>query len=226
MASKVLLTKAEETFVAEYLKNGNASAAYRAAFPQSKRWKDASVHVKASQLLGVDKVQIRISALRAQIAKEIEKDVVIEQTHVMRSAERALHADYRKLFTVDDKGERRFVQPEHWPDNLAMAIDSMKVKEVSRVILGSEHGDAQREVILTEVIDIKLSSRAVARDQLAKHTGFYERDNEQQNPFRRLPRAQLRELEALLSELEAQEARQEIPAPTEVAVTVTDRKLN
>jgi hypothetical protein len=209
MAKPEGLSKAQEVFIAEYLKSNNASAAYRIAFPLSRKWKDCSVHVRASKLLASAKVQLRVADLRSQISEKVGKSAVIEQSHVLTSAERALHADLRKLFTVDEKGVRHFVQPEEWSDELAMAIDSIKIREVSRI-----GDDDSPVVILTEVIEIKLSPRAIARDQLARHTGFYERDNEQKNYFANLPRETLRLLEAILSELESEPGAVEGQNPT------------
>ena len=45
------------------LNGGNQSAAYRVAFPASKRWKDKTVHEKASRLFADGKVSARVSEL-------------------------------------------------------------------------------------------------------------------------------------------------------------------
>lgn len=59
-----------ERFVREYHISGNASASYRIANPKSKKWKDNSVHVKASQMLAEDKVQLRLQELRAEASEQ------------------------------------------------------------------------------------------------------------------------------------------------------------
>jgi len=52
--------------VQEYLKRGNASEAYRRAYPRSKAWKPQVVHQRASELLHKGEVAVRIQELRSQ----------------------------------------------------------------------------------------------------------------------------------------------------------------
>lgn len=60
-----------EKFCQEYVRNrGNASAAYRVAFPKSEKWKDETLWSKASKLLKKDKVRARIEEIRKEIEDE------------------------------------------------------------------------------------------------------------------------------------------------------------
>lgn len=69
-----------EKFCQFYIETGNASEAYRRAFPDSKM-KDNSLHVEASRLLNSPNVSLRVSELR-QEHKERHKltvdDLLIE----------------------------------------------------------------------------------------------------------------------------------------------------
>ena len=59
------LTLKQERFAQLYIETGNASEAYRQAY-DAARMKAETIHVKASQLLGKDKVAVRIAALQAE----------------------------------------------------------------------------------------------------------------------------------------------------------------
>lgn len=61
-----MLDPVREAFVQEYHATGNASEALRKAKPHSRKWKDNAVHVKASQMLAEDKVQLRLHELQAE----------------------------------------------------------------------------------------------------------------------------------------------------------------
>jgi phage terminase small subunit len=58
------LTQKQETFVLKYHECGNATEAYRYAYPRSKKWKDKNVWSKASVLLKNGKVLARLQELQ------------------------------------------------------------------------------------------------------------------------------------------------------------------
>ena len=66
------------------LNGGNQSAAYRVAFPASKRWKDKTVHEKASRLFADGKVSARVSELVVQVAKIAEERFQVDAEYVLR----------------------------------------------------------------------------------------------------------------------------------------------
>lgn len=61
------LTQKQENFAQLYVELGNASEAYRRAYPGSKKWKDCAVWSNAANLLR--KVSVRVEQLQAE-AKE------------------------------------------------------------------------------------------------------------------------------------------------------------
>ncbi len=61
-----MLTPKQEKFVQEFIATGNATEAYRRAFPGSQKWKPESVYSKASNLLHLAKVSARVEELRKQ----------------------------------------------------------------------------------------------------------------------------------------------------------------
>ena len=59
-----------DRFITEYIKSDNASAAYRIAFPKSLKWKDKTVHNRASELLNSGEVQGRLKELEQELKEE------------------------------------------------------------------------------------------------------------------------------------------------------------
>ena len=69
-----------ETFAQEYLKGGNASEAFRIAYPSSLKWKQETVNKRASEVLKIGEVLGRVEELRFE-AKErnmIETDDIVQ----------------------------------------------------------------------------------------------------------------------------------------------------
>ena len=59
-----------ELFVQKWHETGNKSEAYREAYPGSLKWKDESVHPKASELSRRDKVAARYKSLQDKTVEE------------------------------------------------------------------------------------------------------------------------------------------------------------
>jgi hypothetical protein len=62
------MTQRQQTFANQYIATGNASEAYRRAYPRALAWSDQAVHVNASKMLARAEVQLRVADLRAQAA--------------------------------------------------------------------------------------------------------------------------------------------------------------
>jgi phage terminase small subunit len=58
------LTQQQENFCMAYVETGNASEAYRRAYPRSRKWKPDSVYPKASKLLAKGKIKARLRDLQ------------------------------------------------------------------------------------------------------------------------------------------------------------------
>lgn len=74
------LTPKQELFCQEYVKLGNASEAYRIAYPSSLNWKDKSVNEKSSfELNNNVKIMSRVKELQTEQEKkhEISKDKIL-----------------------------------------------------------------------------------------------------------------------------------------------------
>lgn len=64
MAKKLVVNR--ENFCHYYIETGNASEAYRMAYPGSAGWKDGVVKKRASELLGLPDVASRVDELQAE----------------------------------------------------------------------------------------------------------------------------------------------------------------
>ncbi len=67
----MVLTIKQQKFAAEYLKDGNASRAYRAAY-DAKKMGDGAIQVAACRLLKSTKVALSVSAARERVAAKAE----------------------------------------------------------------------------------------------------------------------------------------------------------
>lgn len=83
------LTIRQEKFCNIYLECGNASEAYRQAYPNSEKWKDKTVNEAASRLLNISKVYTRVEELKTRQAQksEVKREEIIKLlTNVLRGA--------------------------------------------------------------------------------------------------------------------------------------------
>ena len=69
LACKKPLTQFQEAFCLQFIKSGNASDAYRAVSPRSKDWTRNALWVTASKMMAKPNVDLRITELRAGMAK-------------------------------------------------------------------------------------------------------------------------------------------------------------
>lgn len=81
------LTIRQEKFCNYYLECGNASEAYRRAYPSSQKWKDNSIYRAASVLLKNTKVSQRVQEIKSKQSKqgEITREYMLDFfTRVLR----------------------------------------------------------------------------------------------------------------------------------------------
>jgi phage terminase small subunit len=80
------LTLKQEEFCWVYVETGNASEAYRRAYPRAEKWKPESVWARASALLKNNRVLIRVEELQKAVADrhEITVDHIIEELDEVR----------------------------------------------------------------------------------------------------------------------------------------------
>lgn len=169
------LTPKQETFCQVYIKTGNASEAFRHAYSPPATWKDKSVWERASALLKKVKVASRVSELQAEYIKANE----LSPEKVLKEWGKIGFADLREV--VDDNGN--LLPVKEWPDNVAGAVQSIKVRQEFE-----GDGDNRRPV---DLIEVKLWPKTAALDALSKNLGLFKEDNLQKNGLEDFSRAEL-----------------------------------
>ncbi len=85
-----------DAYAGHYVLHGDQSKAFRVAFPDSKA-KPEAIHAKASAFHKINKVQLRIDELKAQVREVAEKEFKIDAEWVLRQAvkvhERCMQAE-------------------------------------------------------------------------------------------------------------------------------------
>ena len=172
------LTKKQEIFAKEYVKLDDASAAYRIAYSTSKM-KDKSVWELSSKLLKHIKVSSRVKELQAIAAEIAEKEFKIDSKellghlNILRKSRIDEYVDFIEIDVpfVDKnvKGKKglktrkervlRFKPFDQLTEEQLMCIESIK---------DTRNG-----------IELKLHGKDWTIEKIAKHIGFYEKDNAQ-----------------------------------------------
>lgn len=160
MTSKNLTIK-QQKFVQEYILTGNASRAYKLAYNTSGM-KPATINRKAKECLDHGKISAIIRRLRSAMVKRAQ----IDQDMLTQEYARIAFLDYRIFF--DDQG--RLIPVSKLSDDAAAALAGFETTTV-----GS--GDQ-----LNSVKKIKTHDKLRALRDLAKHLGFFEKNNEQKQP--------------------------------------------
>jgi len=153
------MTPKQETFCTYFVETGNQSEAYRRAYPASLKWKEDVVHRRASDLMRNGEVLGRVKQLQTETAKrnEITIDTLIQELRdVMLLNPKEL---------IEESGQVKNIHT--LPDAVAKSISEIKVTE-----LQTQSGN---KVITT----VKVYNKLDAIEKLAKHLGFYEKDNKQ-----------------------------------------------
>jgi len=155
------LTINQEKFAQEYVLTGNASEAYRRAYPKSLKWKDKTVYSRASEMLANGNVSGRVNELRGEVKEKFD----ISAERLLLEQSRIALFDFRKLF--DENGN--LISPKDMPEEVAAAVSSVKVSNRS---LGEGEG-------FETITELKLWNKNTSLDSLFKNKGLYEVDNKQ-----------------------------------------------
>lgn len=178
------LTPKQEAFVLAYLSNGrNACAAYRAAYTAT-RMSDKAVNKEAQLLLKHPLIAPRLVELREKTVQRLQ----VTSDDVTLSAHRAMMANLKR--TLDENGKP--MPMKDWPDDLMLAVDSYEHTK-----------ETDPQGYTTEKVKVKIASRTIARDQLAKHLGWYKVDNAQKNPWSGMTLERLKAIERVIDAAES-----------------------
>ena len=149
------LTEQELRFVTEYVSDGNATRAYRAAFDCTGRTTGA-VMVAASRHVRKRKVQEEIRAQRA----EARKRLCVTPTRLQRELAAIAFADIGDVLDFSDTGKGVRLRPfRDIPPSARKALESVTVQ-----VKGED----------SYVVAVKLRDKLSALDKLAKMLGMYQ----------------------------------------------------
>ena len=174
------LTNKQEIFCKEYVKLDDASAAYRIAYDASKM-KDTTINETASRLLKDSKVATRVSELKKIAAEIAEKEFktdsreLLKHLTILRKSRIDQYVDFVEIetpfLTENKEGEREikikiervlhFKPFDQLTEEQLMCIESIK---------DTRNG-----------IELKLHGKDWTIEKIAKHIGFYEKDNTQKS---------------------------------------------
>lgn len=114
------LTIKQMKFIDAYLECGNASQAYRQSY-SCERMKDATINVKASELLKNGKIRVRIRELQGELKKtsDIKKETILEELAAIA------FSDIRDYVKFDGK-TITFKSFDELTDKQARAVEAIK----------------------------------------------------------------------------------------------------
>lgn len=105
------LTPKQQRFCEEYIKTGNASEAYRIAYPTSVNWKPDTVKVNASKLLSDTNISLTVKAMQKEATKKfnITKDFIVnELLWVIENAKYQEKIDFNAINKASDTLNKMF----------------------------------------------------------------------------------------------------------------------
>lgn len=115
-------TKTElNKYASHYVLNGCQSKAFRHAFPKSKA-SDEAIHVKASNLHKLDKVQLRIKELEEEARKIAEEEFKLDAKYVAQKLKEIAELDVLDIMESDLKS---FKPLDKWPKAWRTSISGL-----------------------------------------------------------------------------------------------------
>lgn len=155
------LTPKQEMFCLEYLKDLNATqAAIRAGYSEK------TSNEQGAQNLAKLSIQERIAELKKIRAEKLE----ISNEMVLKELANIGFSDIRKFY--DENGKLKL--PHELDDKDAAALSGLEVDELWGFNVQKDCKEIQGETK-----KIKLHDKLKALEMIAKHIGFFEKDNEQ-----------------------------------------------
>ena len=128
-------------YAENYVLYGDQSRAWRVAFPDSK-CKPGSIHVKASKLHNVVKIQLRIGEIRKRLAKSTEEEFNITVSDLKKMLVKA---------AVGGLKDRIDAQANTIPNNISGAVSA--ISELNRMD-GNHHQYGNEETDSDKLADV------------------------------------------------------------------------
>jgi len=159
-------TPKEEKFTLLLFGGDSQRIAYRKVYTLSRKWTDNTVDVRASKLANTDKIIIRLKELQA----EAQKNSQITHKEITDELARIAFFDIRTIF--DEHGALKTISK----------LDETAAKAISSIKVTTKYVGRGKDKEPYDVIEVKLNDKGQSLDKLAKHVGYYEKDNKQLKP--------------------------------------------
>ena len=162
------MTDKQKIFCDEYIKDFNATRAYKTAYPNCK--KDESARVNGSKLLTKTNISEYIEQQKEQLKSKME----ITQERVLQEMARIAFADVRKLY--NESGGLKNIQD--LDDDTASIITGIETTEEF-----DGYGQDREQIGYTK--KVKMADKTKALDMLGKYFGMFKEKVEvnQDKPF-------------------------------------------
>lgn len=157
------LNPRQRSFIAEYLKDKNATAAYMRAYGVSKDTAERA----GPRLMGHVGVKAEIDRHLSAVVEAAKHEAGVTLERVIKELARIAFFDPRRLFDEDG----RPLPITELDDDTAAAVSGLEVLE-------EYEGSGQDRVLRGHVKKWKLQTKDGALDKLMKHLGGYAKDNE------------------------------------------------
>lgn len=148
-----------ETFCQKYLKTGNASEAFRVAYPHSSNWKPESVNGRASKLLA--KVQPRVDELQ----KEQQERCAITKDRLLSELGKVAFANFADIYDklVNQGMSINDLTPE----------EKAAIKSITTRFVGTTTND-EGDKVPVGILKIELHDKLKAIERICHMLGFDE----------------------------------------------------
>lgn len=132
----VLINPRWETFVQALIAGDSQRAAYKKAFPNSEKWKDATVDNKAYLLAKKDEILARYTELKdaaaagAVLSRKEKRELLAE----MARDATALHSDRQRAIDIDNKMEGAYTNNVKLSGSVNNPLSGLTTDEIKKLI--------------------------------------------------------------------------------------------
>ena len=150
----------QENFCNYYIECGNASEAYRRAYPSSENWADKTVWERASVLLKNNKVLARVEELQKELKdrSDVTKDRILQElSGIAFSSIASMHNTWIKRKDFEALSER----------------DKAAIRSISTKVLKKNIGTiGDPEIVDVEYVKVELYDKIKDIERICKMLGY------------------------------------------------------
>lgn len=172
---KIKLTAKQEKFAQELAKGKSQRVAYRAAYPNSRKWKDSVVDSRASTMFNKnEKVMARYNELRARVVKEAEDECIASAKDVIKELAKIAFSNGADFARVVTKEREKLIQ-----DPESGELKSCIVVEQFVELKDTEQVEDNKKAAISGIkqskfgIEVNTCDKVKALELLGKHLGIF-----------------------------------------------------